>query len=422
MNVLLLGSGGREHALAWKISQSPLLKTLYAAPGSDAIAGLAERAQLDILDGEVVAAFCRKKHVSLVVIGPEAPLEAGMADGLRAEGLLVFGPGRSAARLESSKAHAKDFMKRHHIPTARYEVFNDSQAARSAAEAWRLPVVVKADGLAAGKGVFVCSSTNEALGAISEIMDRKILGRAGETVVIEDALQGEELSVMAFVDGSRYEFLPFSRDHKRLQDGDRGPNTGGMGAYAPVPVDTALLKNIREQVFDRTLAGLKAEGLDYRGLLYAGLMLTRKGPMVLEYNCRFGDPETQAVLPLIDSDLLDTLRACAEGRLDQASLRIKPGSALCVTLASRGYPGKIQTGQGIKGLPSGQSADSPIFHAGTAKSPQGWITTGGRVLSVTGFGKNLDAARERAYASVSKIRFEGMQYRKDIAEKVAAAR
>lgn len=420
MNVLLLGSGGREHALAWKLASEPGLKTLYSAPGSDAIAELAERVELDILDGKAAAAFCAKKKVDLVVIGPEAPLEAGVADELRAGGIPVFGPGRAAARLESSKAFAKSFMLRHKIPTARFEAFSSPQLARSAAEAWRLPVVVKADGLAAGKGVFVCPDSNSALGAITELMERKIMGRAGETVILEDALEGEELSVMALVDGINYQFLPFSRDHKRLRDGDQGPNTGGMGAYAPVSVPASLESAIRREVFDRALKGLSAQGLDYRGLLYAGLMLTRKGLFVLEFNCRFGDPETQAVIPLIDSGFLESLRACADGRLNSARLSVKKGSALCVTLASQGYPGKPVTGRVISGLPREQNAQAPVFHAGTAKGPKGWLTTGGRVLSVTGVGRNISDARERAYETVSRISFEGMHYRKDIAERAPA--
>ena len=282
MNVLILGSGGREHALAWKCAQSPRLKKLYAAPGSDAIATLAECSALDTLDAKAVASFCRKKKIDLVVVGPEAPLAAGVADHLRGAGLKVFGPGRDAAKLECSKAFAKEFMKRHKIPTPRFEVFREAQMARSAAEAKRLPLVLKADGLAAGKGVFVCKTTNEALGAVTELMDQNVLGEAGQTVILEDCLTGPELSVLFFCDGKDYRLLPFSRDHKRLKDHDEGPNTGGMGVFAPVPVEAALLERIKADILDRVMKGLASDKLDYRGLLYAGLMLTPDGPKVLE--------------------------------------------------------------------------------------------------------------------------------------------
>ena len=412
--MLLLGSGGREHALAWKLAQSPRLKNLFAMPGSDAIAQWAQCVPGDPKDAAAVLAAVKKNHVKLVFIGPEAPLEAGVADALRAAGIPTFGPGKAAARLETSKAYSKKFMRRHKLPTARFEVCDDPQIARSAAEAWKLPVVIKADGLAAGKGVFVCRTTNEALGAITELMDRKALGKAGETVVIEDGLSGPELSVLALVDGKDYALLPQARDHKRLKDDDEGPNTGGMGVYAPAPVEPGLLDDIRAKIFDPVMAGLSKDKLDYRGVLYAGLMLTKDGPKLLEFNCRFGDPETQALLPLLEEDLVELSLACAEGRLGRRSLKSRPGACVCVTLASENYP-------------YGSSKPAPIsfneetgalfFHAGTEKRAGKWWATGGRVLGATALGADLAKARDAAYAAAASVSFDGMQYRKDIAAK-----
>jgi len=420
LNVLILGSGGREHAIAWKCAQSPLLKKLFAAPGSDAIAELAECSPLDIADGAAVGAFCAKKKIDLVIVGPEVPLAHGVADALRTKGLKVFGPSQAAARLESSKAFSKEFMKRHGIPTARFEVFTDSQMARSAAEAKRLPLVLKADGLAAGKGVFVCKTTNEALGAVTELMDQHTLGTAGETVILEDCLTGPELSVLFFCDGKDYRLLPSSRDHKRLKDHDEGPNTGGMGVFAPAPVDAALMQRIKTEVIERTLAGLKKDGLDYRGLLYAGLMLTPEGPKLLEYNCRFGDPETQALLPLLESDLVELALACAEGTLASVQVKTKPGACVCVTVASPGYPATAKKGLPISGLES-LGKDVLAFHAGTAKSAKTWTTNGGRVLGITATGADLAQARDKAYAAVKKISFDGMQYRTDIGARASVS-
>jgi phosphoribosylamine--glycine ligase len=413
VNVLLLGSGGREHAIAWKLKQSPLLKKLYAAPGSDAIGELAENVKLDANDPQAVASFCKENKVGLLFIGPEGPLAAGVADAARASGIPVFGPDKKAAQLEASKAHAKDFMRRHKLPTAKWEKFTDYQLARGAVEAMRLPVVIKADGLAAGKGVVVAQNTNDALGAVTEFMERGALGGAGRTVVVERCLQGPELSVLAFCDGKRFELLPFSRDHKRLNDSDEGPNTGGMGAYAPVELEPALYEAIN-RLLDQILIGLQADGLDYRGVLYTGLMLTAEGPQVLEFNCRFGDPETQALLPLLEADLLKLALECAQGELKTAA-RVLPGACLCVTLASPGYPSNPVLGKEITGLDAPLPEGTALFHAGTKKSGQAWTTSGGRVLSVSARGKDLDEARQRAYAACERIKFDGMHYRRDIA-------
>ena len=417
LTLLLLGSGGREHALAWKIAQSPLLKKLYCAPGSDAILACDARVacdKIDILDPAAVVALAKKRKIDLIIIGPETSLAAGVADALRAEGFKVLGPGKEAARLESSKAYAKEFMGRHKIPTAGWETFTELQMAKSAVEAKRLPVVIKADGLAAGKGVFICRTTNDAMGAVTQLMERGELGAAGQTLVVERFLEGPELSAIAFVDGKDYRLLAFSRDHKRLKDGDEGPNTGGMGAFAPAEVDAKTAEAIRTQVFDRVIAGLKADGLDFRGILFVGIILTSDGPQVLEFNCRFGDPETQAVMPLLDSDLIALSLATAEGRLGGQELKTRPGASVCVTLASQGYPGSPETGREIEGLPEA-TEDLVVFHAGTKRKGKAWTTSGGRVLGVTGVADDLPHAREKAYAAAAKIRFDGMQYRKDIA-------
>ncbi|HAM34606.1 MAG TPA: phosphoribosylamine--glycine ligase [Elusimicrobia bacterium] len=422
MKLLILGSGGREHALAWKAAQSRLVQKLYCAPGSDAISAAAECVGLDPCDGVAVAGFCAEKGVDLVLVGPEAPLAAGTADILRKTGVRVFGPGKDAARLESSKAFAKDFMSRHGVPTARGRVFASAQEAAAALDAMRFPLVVKADGLASGKGVRVCQDRAEALDTIADFMKFKTLHAAGETVVIEECLSGPELSVLAFCDGKTYKLLPYSRDHKRLLDGDKGPNTGGMGAFAPVETSPALDRAIGA-IFDQILRGLSADRLEYRGVLYAGFMLTDEGPKVLEFNCRFGDPETQALMPLLESDLAALALSCAEGRLSPSEIKIRPGACVCVTVASENYPRAPMTGRRISGLDDLRaSEDLIVFHAGTALQSGEWITTGGRVLTVTAAGPDLPCARRRAYEAVSRISFDGMHFRRDIAGEALAIR
>jgi phosphoribosylamine---glycine ligase len=415
VTVLLLGSGGREHAIAWKLAQSPRLKNLYAAPGSDAIARWAQCLAIDPTDSAAVVKAAKEVHAKLVVIGPEAPLAAGVADALRKEGFAVFGPNKDAARLETSKAFAKDFMKRHGVPTARYEVHDDIAKARAALTKWTGGVVVKADGLAAGKGVFVCSSKDEALAAVAALMERGDFGAAGRRVVLEELLEGPEVSVLVLLDGRTSQPLPPSQDHKRLKDGDKGPNTGGMGAYT---LSRASAREILEKVSPlavKVQAGLHKDGFDYRGVLYLGLMLTASGPKMLEFNCRFGDPETQSILPALDSDLLTLMTQCAEGKL---STKVSWGERSCVgvTLASAGYPEKADSGREIEGLdalPDG----ALVFHAGTKLDGGRWLSAGGRVLTVCGIGPDVAGARENAYAAVAKIRFPGMQHRRDIGAK-----
>ena len=418
--VLLLGSGGREHAIAWKLAKSPRLKNLYAAPGSDAISQWAQCLAVDINDQAAVVAAAKEIHAKLVFIGPEAPLASGVSDALLAAGFDVFGPSQAAARLETSKAFAKGFFKRHGIPTAAFEIFDDANKARSYVTSLSGTIVVKADGLAAGKGVFVCKNSGEAMAAIEELMVRKTLGPAGETVVIEEGLTGPEVSVLGLVDGKDYRLLPPSQDHKRLLDGDEGPNTGGMGAYAPAGVSDALLKRLGREVFEPALAGLAKEKLDYRGVIFAGIMLTPNGPMTLEFNCRFGDPETQAILPVLEEDLLELALAVAQRKLGQAQPRAGKKACVGITLASEGYPNRPETGRLIEGLdrvPEG----ALVFHAGTRREGARWVTTGGRVLTVCGLGADVAAARARAYEAASTIKFAGMQHRRDIAAKELAA-
>lgn len=415
MNVLLIGSGGREHALAWKIAQSKLLTKLYAAPGSDAIGELAVRTDLDIKDHAAVVDFCRRFSVDLVVIGPEAPLADGLSDALNDSGIAVFGPKRKAAQLESSKSFAKDFLHRHKIPTAQSSVFEDLGSARSALSGAKFPIVVKADGLAAGKGVRICRDATEAETALKDYMSEGVLGDAGRRVLLEECLSGPEASIMGLCDGRRFMALPPSSDHKRLLDGDRGPNTGGMGVIAPTPyVDDEAFGRIRSEILDPVLRGLNEDGLEYRGALYCGVMLTVEGPKVLEFNVRFGDPETQAVLPLLTCDLLELLKATADGNL-KADLIPYEGASVTVVLASEGYPTHPVIGKTLAGH-EGVSDDCLIFHAGTVREGEGWKTKGGRVLGVTGLGKDLSHARRAAYSTAKRIRFDGAQYRRDIGE------
>ncbi|MDX6770310.1 MAG: phosphoribosylamine--glycine ligase [Elusimicrobiota bacterium] len=413
MKVLLLGSGGREHALAWKLAQSPRLTKLWAAPGSDAIAAHAERAALDVLAPDAVAAFCRERGVELLVVGPEAPLAAGVADAVRAAGVAVFGPGKDGARLESSKAHAKDFMARHGLPTAASRTAASPEQAKAAARAFAGKCAVKADGLAGGKGVVVCDGVAEADAAIELLA----AGAAGRVLVVEEKLSGPEVSVLALLDGTRWSALAPSQDHKRLLDGDRGPNTGGMGAYAPAPVDAADWKKI-EAVLDGAVAGLQKDGVDYRGVLYAGLMMTDAGPKLLEFNARFGDPETQEVLPLLDADLLELLHACATGRGPSGRLPQKPGAAVGVVLAAEGYPEKPVPGAAIDLSGVDSTPEVLLFHAGTSKDGTAWKATGGRVLTVVGLGPDLPAARARAYQAVKAVKAPDLRHRTDVAAKV----
>jgi phosphoribosylamine--glycine ligase len=417
MRILVIGGGGREHALVWKLAQSQRLMKLFCAPGNAGIAELAECAPLAVTDIDKLAAFASEKQIDLTIVGPEVPLCAGVVDAFQSKGLRIFGPTKRAAQLEGSKVFTKKLLLKYGVPTASAEIFSSAPAAHAYVKKCRAPVVVKADGLAAGKGVIVAQSTAEAENAIGEIMEQKMFGAAGAQVIVEECLRGEELSVMALVDGQSFRVLASAQDHKRVGDGDRGPNTGGMGAYSPTPLLNDELNGQIADIFRRTLAGLNAEGIDYRGVLYAGLMLTERGPQVLEFNCRFGDPESQVVLPRLEGDLVDAMEATIDGTLDRLSLKWKSDAAVCVVVAAGGYPGAYERGQPIAGLKEASRLDKVcVFHAGTRRDTTGKIVTdGGRVLGVTALGANIEQAAGRAYEAVERIRFDGAQFRRDIA-------
>ncbi len=416
MRILIVGGGGREHALAWKISRDSCRPELFCAPGNAGTARLAENLMIPASDLDSLVAWARAARPDLTVIGPEAPLCAGLADRLQAVGLRVFGPGRSAARLEGSKAFAKEIMEKAGVPTARAARFTDANQALSYIRSQPGRVVVKADGLAAGKGVTVCDTPDEAEKAVEDALVNRAFGEAGREVLIEERLEGEEVSVLALVDGSHIEMLASAQDHKRVGDGDTGPNTGGMGAYSPAPVLTpAQWQAVRRDVFERTIGELSRRGITYRGVLYAGLMLTTGGPKVLEFNCRFGDPETQAILPRWRGDILPALMACADGRLDRIKLDWTPDACVCVVMAAGGYPGPYDVDAPISGLEQASARDGVVvFHAGTRVSGGEAVTAGGRVLGVTALGADLRAARDRAYEAAGLIRFDRAHYRRDI--------
>lgn len=417
MKVLIIGSGGREHVLAWKISQSPLLTKLYAAPGNAGIAQLAECHPIEAEDVKGLVDFAKNEQIDLTVVGPEAPLVAGIVDEFEKEGLKVFGPSKHAALLEGSKAFAKDQMSKFGIPTADYEVFTNVNEAKHFCIETEMPVVIKADGLAAGKGVVICDNTQDAVAALTRMMAEGVFGDAGKKVVIEKKLEGEEVSILALSDGEKIIPLASSQDHKRAYDYDRGPNTGGMGAYSPCPfVSDEKFNEIIDLAIRPMIHGLAKEGTPYRGLLYAGIMLTKNGPYVLEYNCRFGDPEAQVVLPRMKSDLLPVLAQIAGGALASETLEWHEKACMAIVVASGGYPGFYHKGFPIQGLElAGKAEDVFIFHAGTARNSRNeFITAGGRVLALTALGENLKAAHDKAYAEVGHIHFEGSFYRRDI--------
>jgi phosphoribosylamine--glycine ligase len=417
MNVLVIGGGGREHALVWKLARSPRVRKVFCAPGNGGIAAQATCLSISAEDVEGLLRAVEREGIDLTIVGPEAALAAGVVDRFVAAGRRVVGPSREASQLETSKSFCKAFLQRHKIPTAKAVVVRSLEEALAVLELHPLPVVIKADGLAAGKGVVVTADRQEARSAVRAMMERRVFGTAGETVLIEECLQGSEATCMAFCDGRTFAMMPAAQDHKRAEDGDRGPNTGGMGAYAPTPFVTAdVLAMVREQVFKPALAGMAAEGRPYRGILYAGLMLTRDGPKVLEFNCRFGDPETQVVLPLLETDLVEVGDAIVDGRLEQLPVRWSDRTAVCVVMTAKGYPGDYRRGDVISGLEGGRDDEtSLVFHAGTARQDGRVVTTGGRVLGVTGVDKTLAAARERAYARVRTITFGGASFRSDIA-------
>jgi phosphoribosylamine---glycine ligase len=423
MRVLVVGAGGREHALAWKIARSPHAERVLVAPGSDGIAeSFACFPSVAPGDAAGLAALAARERVDLVVIGPEDPLANGVADRLREAGLAVFGPGQAAARLEGSKAFARAFMQGHGIPHPRFDVCEDAAAARRAIAARGGRCVVKADGLAAGKGVAVCVSAAEAEAALAEMMERRRFGAAGARVVVEDVLEGEEASYYAIGDGRNVATLVAAQDHKRALDGDRGENTGGMGAYAPAPVVSPRVeKRVLEEIVHPTFAGLAAEGIPYAGVLFVGLMIDGSGaPVVVEFNVRFGDPETQALMLATDDDLLPLLDGAARGRLEPVAAGAR-GAAVCVVLASAGYPRAVETGKPIHGLAEAAAdPDVVVFHAGTKRAGSGFVTAGGRVLGVTARGPDVATAARRAYAAADRISFEGKHVRRDIAARALA--
>jgi phosphoribosylamine---glycine ligase len=417
MKVLVIGSGGREHALVWKLRQSPRVSQLYCAPGNAGIAGEAACLSADVKNVESLLALATQIRPDLTIVGPELPLQLGVVDEFTRRGYRIFGPTQAAARLESSKSFAKEFMQRHHIPTAHFAICDTLKDFGDALPHFHMPVVVKADGLAAGKGVVICKSKEEASAVAAEMLSGKMVGEAGSRVVIEECLKGEELSFLALSDGERVAALAAAQDHKRVGEGDTGANTGGMGAYSTrAMVDEQMQNWLLQHIARPVVAGMKAEGAEYKGVLYCGLMMTARGPMVLEFNCRFGDPETQPVLMRLESDLVEALEASIEGRVSDGDFRWSGDASVCVVMASGGYPGTFEMGKKISGLEDAEKvAGVKVFHAGTTKHDDAYFTAGGRVLGVTARAASLEKAVERAYAAVEKISFGGAYYRKDIA-------
>jgi phosphoribosylamine--glycine ligase len=420
MNILVIGAGGREHAIAWKVRQSGRLKNLYALPGNPGTAELAENVSgVSGDDHAAIVDFCKEKDIDLVIVGPETQLAAGLADSLSGEGIRCFGPKRAAAQIEASKVFAKDFMGRHHIPTARYATFRQFEEAIQYLSSVDHPIVIKASGLAAGKGVILPETMEEAKTTLKSILVDRAFGEAGNEVVIEERLMGQEVSLMAFSDGITVLPMLPAQDHKRLLDGDKGPNTGGMGAYAPAPIfTTELMGEALEFILKPAVNGLRSEGSPFVGVLYTGLMLTPNGIRVLEFNCRFGDPEAQVVLSLLETDLLEIADACLDGALADLKIRWKNGAAVCVVLASKGYPEKVESGKPITigELPE----DLVCFHAGTKTQNENIVTSGGRVFGLTAWASGIDWALKKVYENVGKVKFEGMQYRRDIGRRAYA--
>ena len=418
MRILVVGGGGREHALAWKLAQSPRVTKIYCAPGNPGIGALAECVNISADNIKALCGFAQEHNIDLTVVGPEKPLTDGIVDYFAARGLKVFGPSQEAAQLEGSKSFAKDRMKKYGVPTADFAVFDSAADARTYITAKATGIVVKADGLAAGKGVVVAETAAEALQAIDEIMLKKVHGDAGSQVVLEERLIGEEASLLAFTDGFTVVPMLAAQDHKRVSDGDTGPNTGGMGAYAPAPVMTPeLLAEVQQTILQPMIDGLRNDGILYQGCLYAGLMITASGPKVIEFNARFGDPETQVVLPLLEGDLLPVLEACIDGTLAETEVLWRKGAIVCVVLAAGGYPGEYRKGDAISGMAAAEAKGAVVFHAGTALTGDAVVTHGGRVLGVTAVAEDIAAAVAKVYPAVEQIKFTGMQYRKDIAHR-----
>jgi phosphoribosylamine--glycine ligase len=419
MKVLVVGSGGREHAMAWKLSQSSAIDKLYCAPGNAGTTDCAENVPIEPDHISELLDFARKEKIDLTVVGPEMPLVAGLVDIFEAEQLPVFGPSKICAKLEGSKTFTKKLMKAQGIPSADFATFDSAPAAMEYVEQLGGPCVVKAEGLAAGKGVTVCDTPDEARKAIKEIMVDRVFGSAGDSIVVEERLEGEEASILAFVDGKTIYMMDSSQDHKAVFDGDLGPNTGGMGAYSPAPCITEkLMAQIEREIFVQTVHALRNEGAVYKGILYAGVMLTKIGPKVLEFNVRMGDPETQPLLMRLKSDLFEVMMACKEGTLDKVTLDWDTRPSVCVVMASHGYPGRYEKGLPIYGISEAEAlGDVKVFHAGTKIEDGKPVTSGGRVLGVTALGETIAAAKKRAYEAVKKIHFEGAHYRKDISDK-----
>lgn len=416
MKVLVIGSGGREHALVWKLRQSPRVSQIYCAPGNGGICEEAECVAADIKNLDSLVSVAARLKPDLTVVGPELPLTLGVVDEFNRHGWRIFGPTKAAAQLESSKSFAKQFLQRHHIPTAHYAICNSPDELREALSHFHTPIVVKADGLAAGKGVVIAKTKEEAAGIAGEMLSGKMVGAAGSRVVLEECLQGDELSFLVFSDGERVAPLVAAQDHKRLGDGDTGPNTGGMGAYStPAIIDDQMRDWLVNHIARPVVAGMKAEGMEFKGVLYCGLMMTARGPMVLEFNCRFGDPETQPILMRLESDLVEAIDASIDGRVSEGDFRWSSDSSVCVVMASGGYPGTFDSGKKIVGIEQASAMGIKIFHAGTTRRDGAYYTSGGRVLGVTARAADLPSAVQRAYAAVSSIGFEGAHYRKDIA-------
>jgi phosphoribosylamine---glycine ligase len=416
VKILVVGSGGREHALVWKLKQSSGVDRIFCAPGNAGTEEIAENVAIKASDLPAAAGFAKQNAIDLTVIGPDDPLAAGIVDVFEADGVRVFGPSKSAARLESSKIFAKELMRTKSIPTARAAIFEKQEAAAAFLKESRYPIVIKADGLALGKGVIVAKKAEEATAAVAAMMMEGRFGEAGRRVVIEECLTGTECSLHALVDGANFQMLASARDHKRVFDGDAGPNTGGMGAFSPANnFDAEMQAQFEREVMRPLLEGLRESGVTFRGLLFPGLMMTAEGPRVLEFNCRFGDPETQAILPRLKSDLLPLLEATIDGTLSDAKIEWDKRPAVTIVMASGGYPDKYETGKPISGLDSAASDDVQIFHAGTRRENGVVVTSGGRVVAVTALGETIAAARDRAYDAVSKIDFDGCHYRRDIA-------
>ena len=419
MKILVVGGGGREHAIVWKLSQSVKKPEIHCAPGNGGIASLAVCVPIRATDVSAMVAYAKKERFDLVVVAPDDPLALGMVDRLEEAGIRAFGPNAAAARIEASKVFAKDLMKKYGIPTSGYRVFDSPGAALTHLAGCEYPTVVKADGLALGKGVIICRTEEEAKAAVHRIMVERAFGEAGARVIVEDYIEGPEVTVLCFVDGTHMVPMVSSQDHKPVFDGDRGPNTGGMGTFAPTPKYTPEVEDeVARTILLPTVKAMALEGIPFKGVLYFGLMLTKDGPRVLEYNARFGDPETQAVLPLLKTDLIDIMEATIDGRLDAMQVQWEQGAAVCVVMASGGYPGAYEKGYEITGLDAlGDKDDIIVFHAGTRVEDGRTLTAGGRVLGVTAVARDIAGAREKAYAAVERIRFTGAHYRRDIGHK-----